>query len=233
MTRAKVITIFGLCALAFNNWLLGLALNHHLIFAGGSISELSALTQAYHQVFRWLDVLSGILFITCAAIIFGSATSTVKRAMVYVLAITGVAQVVDALMAMPCSGTVDQNCVVPVNLSLSHFYIPPHTYSSMVLGVCFLVMPILGLLIKTSRRFFWYLSLITILVTLAFFGILLGASQNGYFVANAAVGLSQEIQMLILGLWLTTLPVFWSSSKEAFPVGVQTNKSQTKLAAVE
>src|SRR5579862_3043493 len=142
-----------LAGLTYNNWLLGVWLNPDLVKANGSISEYSAISQPHHLVFKGLDVISGLLLVGLAyawrAKLWSSRSG---RAIVIGTAVLGVANIFDALASLPCSETLDKNCYVPVSISPSHFQVPAHGYSSTVIAICYLVLPLAGLIFAYHRR---------------------------------------------------------------------------------
>ena len=199
----------------FNNWLLGPILNPHLFSNNGSVSEFSAGGQPYAWIFRALDVLSGLLMVVLALV----ARRVMVRAKISswlagTALVLGLANAVDALFVISCSNTVSPNCNIPINLSPSHFQLPSHAYSSIIIGVCYLLLPALG---------FWYAhrqksmllkmaSAVAVLVAVAS-----GTSAFTQYVVNSSLsvktsGGGQEFQMMILALWFIAWG--WTLSKK-------------------
>jgi len=210
-----IIGLGGLAALGFNNWLLGPWLNQYLFSHNGSVSELSALTQPHHNVFRLLDVLSGVLFVVLARLLskLPASTSRWRQTMLYGLIILGLANILDAGLPLKCSETLDRGCTIPVSLSPSHLQLPSHAYSSVTIAVCYFVLPLAGFFFAFARkfRFLGILSTLAILVALfSFISAVTGyLSQHSLSVRTSGAG--QEIQMLVIGAWLVAW--CWSASR--------------------
>ncbi len=206
-----------LAALSLNNWLLGLAFNRHLLFRGGAISEFSALDQPHHIVFRSLDVVGGALLIILAVIL---AKAMVRASGYYILIFStvalGLANMADALQPLKCSETLTASCWIPVKVSLSHLTIPSHGYSSVVIGVCYLALPVGGWIyanhIKSKA-----LKITSIILSAIAVAYLLAAVAE-YLITGAfsdkAWGPSQEIQTLLLGGWF----IVWYRSTRKEPI---------------
>ncbi len=213
------VIILGLCVISFNNWILALFLNHTLLFKAGSVSELSAATQPHAWIFRCLDLLAGISMIALALLVskkMGSV-SKVGRWLIIATFILGIANVVDAILPLRCSETLEVNCVEPVNLSLSHFSIPSHGYSSVIISVGYFALPLLGFLYarRSGQRPFMLVSAITVAASI----VSLFSAVTGYIITQSfserALGPSQELQMLLLGFWFISwyLAVFAKSEQ--------------------
>src|SRR5258708_40213528 len=103
--RKLPITLAGLAAIAFNNWLLALFLNPHLFLKDGSVSEFGVPSQPHSWVFRLADIVSGLLFLTLSAwVLKFMRTNQRTHKWLYVLAIGlavfGVANGVGALLPL-------------------------------------------------------------------------------------------------------------------------------------
>ena len=200
----KKLPLAAVASLLFNNWLLGLFVNWKLIKKGGSISELSSAGQPAHWLFQGLDVVAGIAIVVLALALSKHIDLRRKSGQWIVgsLVVLGIANIADAFMPLPCSGTLDPRCSSPVHLGLHGFSIPTHAISSSVIGICFLLLPLLSLAYFRGRRYAAISTLVTILATLIFFGSLLVESLHGSYSGSASAGYTQEIQMLVFGGWL-------------------------------
>jgi hypothetical protein len=196
-------------ALLFNNWLLGLVFNWPEIKKGGSISELSSAHQPAHYLFQVLDISAGILILVLAFSLKNSIDLKRRsgRWLTGGLTILGVANIVDAFLPLPCSGTLSPTCNAPVHLGLHGFSVPAHAYSSTIIGIFFLVLPLLSIIYYKSRLM-TISSLITMLATVLFFIFLLAESARGSYSGSAGAGFTQQIQTLIFGGWL----VVWAKT---------------------
>ena len=217
MKDNKLFILACVAALCFNNWLLGFVLNPDLIFKGGAVSELSAAGQPYLIIFRSLDIVSGILFIaigTSVLIHYRNCRSSILLGLATIT--LGVSNTVDALKNLPCSETLTKACAIPVDVSNSHFTIPQHGYSSVAVALCYLLLPLAGLFYGrriNSRRI---MIISGVLLSLAACYII--ASTSEYIITKSftekAKGPSQEIQMLLLGIWF----VIWTRSYKKLPI---------------
>lgn len=196
-------------AIAFNNWVLALLLNRQLLFKGGSVSELTVHGQPHAILFQSLDVIAGILFSIFVLLVgkFMSKTGKSMQVLVYGGLIFGIANVVDALLSLPCSNTLDKACSIPITINWSHFNFPSHGYSSVLIAVFYFVLPLAGIYYARAEKnqLFLKASVVTLLVALA---SLVSAGWE-YLSLHAfsvkASGWAQGAQMLVLGLWF----IFW------------------------
>jgi len=198
-------------AIIFNNWLLAILVNRSLLTKGGSVSELSAQGQPHTWLFRALDIVSGLLFMTAAYLLFKRPKNMASwRWLVIVTAVLGLANIVDTLLPLPCAATVVASCSSPIHLSFNHFSIPSHAYSSTIIGICYVILPIAGysFAAKHRNKLLQTLSAVSLLATLIFFILLFKESSTGSYTGSATAGYSQEIQMIILGVW------FWAWAKD-------------------
>ncbi len=204
----KLTILAGLASLGFNNWLLGLFLNYHLLSHRGAISELSAIGQPHQLVFRSLDVISGALFVALA-VLFIKAISRGRGYLLLVLgtAALGLANAIDALYPLPCSETLSNSCVIPVHVSLSQFNIPSHGYSSILIAICYLLLPVGGWLYANHYKLknLRLASVSLVVLALAYLtASIIQYAITGSF-SDKAWGPTQEVQMLSLGVWFIVL----------------------------
>lgn len=194
--------------LTFNNWLLALIINRNLLIHGGSISELNVYSQPYHYIFESLDIASGILFALFGLLVIKAAQrkTYAEKVLVYGTIIFGLANALDAFFVLPCSETLDKNCTIPITINWSHFNFPSHGYSSVLIAVCYFVLPLAGWFyskqIKNKR--FKLLSLAALLVALVSFVSALWQYFQLHALSVKASGWAQGVQMLVLAGW------FWA-----------------------
>lgn len=191
-------------AILFNNWILGTVLNWHLFISGGSVSEFSATTQPYHWLFRVLDITSGLLLSAAALSLYKSVKAASRRFILGAMGVLGLANIIDALLPLPCSGTVDRICSAPVRINIHRISLPDHIFSSVIIGICYVALPLAGLLYAKyfNVRRFRLISVAALSTTIIFFVLLISESligQNSLITHMA--GYSQELQMIVLGSW--------------------------------
>lgn len=191
-------------ALTVNNWILAIVLNRPLFLKHPSISDFSALTQPYHYIFRFLDVFSGALIILIGLALFSLHKKSVIGKLIALGGVFfGLANIVDALMPLPCTAILDNLCSVPVKLDLSHLVLPNHVYSSVAIGFCILLLPAAS----------WYyakrlenrgLQLVSLAATAAAILFIIFLSLESFVHSNTIeniAGYMQYAQMIILGWW--------------------------------
>lgn len=195
-----------LAAASFNNWILAIIFNRKLLFDNGAVSEFSSVGQQNAVVFRIFDVFAGFLLIFCAFLIFVLIRSSSKSVRLFALftAILGAANIVDALFPLKCAQAVSSSCVIPFSLSLSHFQIPSHAYSSIVIAVSYFVLPLCGWFYIRGKGKNLKLKILNgaalLMAVLAVGSVLFHYLITGSYNIRGT-GASQEIQMLILGVW--------------------------------
>lgn len=211
--------ILWLAVATFNNWLLAIFFNPALLMRDGSVSELSVISQPHAWLFRSLDIFSALLFLALA-VLMGQKIRPLKlggRLIILATVILGAGNFFDALIPLNCSQTLSSACQLPVNLSLHHLVLPDHAYSSIAIGLSYFLLPLGGLIyaLQMRLRTFMQISALVLVIALISLFSVLGeyVAKNSFSVRT--FGLTQEIQMLIIGLWF----IFWyysrSSSKRA------------------
>ncbi len=199
-----------LAVLTFNNWCLAIFFNRRLLLKGGAVSELSALNEPHALLFRVLDVLSGLLFVVAALLVLhhlAGFKTALHRVLVGATILFGVANSLDALLPLHCSETMNVNCTLIVHLSLLHPSIPSHGYSSGLIALSYLLLPLIGFGLAHKYRLA-PLRLISLLVlTIAVLSLLSFVAD--FVVSHSwsvqALGPSQELQMVAFGLWFIAL----------------------------
>jgi len=203
--RAKLVVLTIAAAITYNDWLLSPFLNRHLWSKDGSLSEYSIASQPYHLVFRLIDVLSGILLIYIGFRIY-KLIQQYKTGRLFGLSVIllGVANILDACFVLPCSETLSNSCSVPISLSLHHFRMPAHAYSSSLIGLCYFILPMLALIFAYRKRLSRLVgfSLLVVLESLYSLGSLLVMYNRAGGPTTKASGSGQVIEMLLLGIWL-------------------------------
>lgn len=195
-------------ALCFNNWILGYLFNYKLLSVSGSISELSASGQPHAWVFRSLDVVSGIFIASLGLWWRKTQNMHLKGSAVifWGLLILGIANAADALMPLGCSETLNSACSVPISISLHHFVLPDHAYSSTAIGIGYFLLPLGGWIYSKAQKMRTLLLVsrtVFALNLLVFASILHEYASVG--VTVKASGWLQEAQMLSIGAWIVFL----------------------------
>lgn len=212
--------ILWLAVLTFNNWVLAIIFNRRLLLHDGSVSEFSIVSQPHAWLFRTLDIISGLLFLVLAIVVARNIKwrSAGGRLLILGIVLLGAGNFFDALIPLHCSELVNSTCVVPVSLSLHHFVMPSHAYSSIAIGLSYFLLPLGGLIygLQNRRRVFVYISGILLLVALISFASVLGQ----YIVKNSfsvrTFGITQETQMLLIGLWFVAW--WWARLLQSLPL---------------
>jgi len=196
-----------LAVICFNNWFLGIILNPKLLFGNGAVSEFSSPSEPYALAFRTLDIVAGFLFLICALLLAGviyKAATTAQRLFLILTAILGVANIVDALFPLRCSQASSAACIIPLNLSLAHFQLPSHAYSSIIIAISYFLLPLCGWFYAHNHpKTFGLMTLnaaALLAALLAVGSVLLHYLRTGSY-SMRGTGISQEVQMLILGIW--------------------------------
>jgi hypothetical protein len=192
--------------LTFNNWFLAFFLNRPLFLGGGAVSEFSALGQPFTGVFRSLDIVSGLLFMAAAVLLLQyQKVHGLKTYYILILltAVFGVANSVDALIPLNCAVTLGATCDSPVRLGLSHFSVPGHGYSSVIIALCYLALPLTGYVFAVRAKLSAFKTVSLALLAIA--AVSLVAAGAEYLLMHTfserAWGPSQELQMVAFSLW--------------------------------
>lgn len=200
--------VLWLAVLSFNNWLLAIVFNRQLLLRDGSVSEFSVASQPHSWLFRSLDIISGLLFLAVAVLIYKKTRPGGIGARIIILATTllAIGNFFDALIPLNCSEALSANCQLPVNISLTHLVLPDHAYSSIAIGLSYFLLPLGGFIYGKARgwRTFMYISAAVLAVALISFISVLGnyATKNSFSIRT--FGLSQEIQMMVIGFWFVS-----------------------------
>jgi hypothetical protein len=207
-SHAVAFSIVFLAVLLFNNWLLALVYNQTLLLKGGSVSELSVPSEPHAWMFRVLDIASGIMFVLVAIAL---AKRPPKRGKPHIFLITttlalGIANTFDALFPLRCSDTLSKTCALSVNLSLTHFSVPDHAWSSIIIGASYFLLPLAGFIYSSLHglKTFMVVSAVAALAALASFASALEhyAASDSFGVRT--LGFSQEAQMIFFGVWFVS-----------------------------
>ena len=229
----KTWLLAGLAALAYNNWLLGIFLNHNLFVHNGSISEFSVPSQPYHWLFQLLDIISGVMMIWLGWRLWEKLKpSRSGRWLGVSIAVLGAANIFDAFFKLPCSETLNPNCHIPVNLSFSSYSLPAHAYSSVVIGACYLILPVAAAVYSYRRGLkpvVWASLIIIVDDLFSLVSVIEDYIRNGGPTTRTS-GSGQQIQMLLLGLWLTITVYVIARHNYRFQLATNSTKPVAKRA---
>lgn len=199
------ILVAALAALTYNNWVLGHLLNRNLFERDGSVSEFSVSSQPYHWLFQSLDIVSGSLLVLVGYCLWQSLSSSRSgRYFAIGAMLLGAANIFDAVFSLPCSETLSATCQIPINISLSGYQVPAHAYTSTLIGMGYLLLPLSALVYAYRRKIAGLIVFSLVLVSSSLFSLtsILDRYIRGGGPTAKASGGSQEAQMLLLGAWL-------------------------------
>lgn len=204
-SRQKLLWLVLAFSLSFNNWFLAIVLNSNLFIKGGSVSEFSVLGQPFAWVFRGLDIVSGLLAVAIGLLAIKKLRVRAYGGWIMIVSaiLLGLSNIIDALLPLGCSSTVDKICSPAVHISLTHFALPHHAFSSVVIGLCYFTLPLGGLLYAgaNNAKVFGRVSALLIVVALgSFASVIAGYVDTGAF-SEHTWGFSQELQMALLAGW--------------------------------
>ena len=213
--------ILVLAVATFNNWVISLFFHNSLILHGGEISELSVTGQPHALLFRSLDVISGILFVFFATLIlFKTINKTKKYSVLIVTTVAlGISNMLDALFPLRCSATNNPSCIININLNPSHFVFPSHGYSSVLIALCLLILPLFGFFIAKSIKSqqFKVISLVTfvanVLINLiVIYQYIINHTYRVPSIGIVSVDIQNCLPIFLLGVWfISWLLAFYST----------------------
>ncbi|SDM19831.1 DUF998 domain-containing protein [Allokutzneria albata] len=189
----------------YSAWLLEFVLPDDLSLVHSYVSEHMAGDQPYRFLFRTTDVIAGLLFVAAAVSLWPRRSARLVGAG---LAVFGGVTVLDALVSMDCSPSIDRACrqrEIDNTVSLSHEI---HQASS-VLVFCGIFVAVVGLLrmrnlLGAQGRFVLW----TCFSALATTGLL-----SALLVGGPWVGLVQRAQLVATDAALLLMVVLLSRSQ--------------------
>jgi hypothetical protein len=205
MVRRRLTVIGLLAALSYNNWLLGPILNPNLWRHNGSVSEYSVTNQPAHLIFRFLDIIAGLLLIYLGYRLFLLIKERpFGRPAAILLAFLGLSNIFVAMLVLPWSQTLSARCQVPLSFSIHNFHMPLHAYSSSLIGVCYFLVPLLVLIYSFKAKLSRLAVFSTIILLDSLYALvsaLVEYQRNGGPTTKTS-GAGQEVEMIMLGIWL-------------------------------
>lgn len=131
--QTRWLPILGL--LLDSNWLyLAPFLNLSNVTQGAFISELSANGQPYALLFRSLDIAAGLVWIIAAFYWVRIKKSALSRLFSLILVTLGLADVIDSILPLDCSETINMACRTATGFTLDHNV---HLYESCISVIVF------------------------------------------------------------------------------------------------
>lgn len=210
-SRSFKALIAVLAGLVFNNWVLGPWLNPVLFKVDGSISEFSISNQPHYWVFRSLDMVAGAALILLAYVSIGElGKSRLGKFILIVTAVLGISNIADAIFTLSCSETLSTSCSIPVKVSLSHYQVPAHAYSSVSIALCYFLLPLGGLIygLRSRVRPIVIISSVALGSAVYSFGSALGNYIRVHSLTVRASGDGQGVEMIIVSLWLLVFYIY-------------------------
>ena len=143
-----------------SNWLyLAPFLNLSNVTQGAFISELSATGQPYALLFRSLDIAAGIAWILAALYWVRIKKSAISRLFSLVLLTLGLADVIDSILPLDCSETINTACRTATSFTLDHNV---HLYESSLSVIIFTAITMTLLISLHYNRLRGQLYLVTV-----------------------------------------------------------------------
>ena len=176
------------------SWPLGYYLNP-VVSRRGLASELEALHQPYNWLFILLDVLSGVLVMAVAILLWRAHKDRLRRIILVNFALFGLLTILDALMPMSCEPSL-RACP-----SLSHQpLLILHGVVSIAASVCLFISAVL--VWWTRRRSSGSLVMSSLMAGWTLFGLV-----SLYFFFRPGPGyLAQHYYITLCSIWVMLLP---------------------------
>jgi hypothetical protein len=209
--RRLAILLLLIGGLLYADWVVEFFLPVALSPVTSFISELSALDEPYHAVFRTLDVAGGLIVMAGAVCAF--AASPKSRALVAgwsALALFGLSNVLDAMTPLSCTITVREACTDQIPQDPWNWVGDPHVYASTGEEVFFAIAFVaIALAMRGSgasrfdRHFALGLGALTVLAS-ALSGLL--DVELTFLGHNDLLGLVQRAEVLLIACWIALVP---------------------------
>ncbi|GAC1391095.1 MAG: hypothetical protein NVSMB46_02370 [Candidatus Saccharimonadales bacterium] len=172
------------------------------MYQGAFISELSALSEPFSFLFRGADILSGVIWIAASYLIIKKYRTFQSVLLVAVMLITGIGNIVDAMLPLDCSETLSLACRNKHIFTNVHNI---HLYESCIIIVLFVMITLILFMylafLKLFNKLFWVtlLLLLTCLWWLVDTLVRYGNHSMGY-------GYVQRIFEFVFIIWFV---YFW------------------------
>jgi len=129
-------------ALLYNNWLLAPILNPHLSTARSLISEISATSQPFHQVFQTGDIIAGLISLAMVPFVWRLVRVhdlAWHGVLAISIAVIGADSIIDASLPISCAPSTDAHCQL---LNLHSWVTMAHLTESNIAGVLIFLAPL-------------------------------------------------------------------------------------------
>ena len=198
--------LLALFIFCLNNWLLGAFVNQRLFLAGAAISEYSVPGQPYAGWYRFFDILSGLLLLAAASwlIYYRNKLPKIGKYFIAVCLVFALGNSVDGLLPLDCSETLSKSCSLNISLEPSHFLLPSHAYSSVLIAVSYFSLPLVGYLVAKENKkasFFLRMSLVATIAALVFLLVAIISYYTHRSFDVPVSGWLQIVHLFIFSLW--------------------------------
>lgn len=209
--RRLAILLLLVGGLLYADWVVEFFLPIALSPSTSFISELSALDEPYHAVFRALDVAGGV--IVMAGALFAFVASPKSRTFVITwsaLALFGLSNVLDAMTPLSCTITVQNSCTDQISRNPWNWVGDPHVYASTGEEAFFAIAVVATALAmrrsgasRFDRRFALTLGALTVLASVLS-GLL--DVELTFLGRDDLLGLVQRAEVLLIACWIALVP---------------------------
>lgn len=194
------VSLLGL--LLYNNWILAIVLNFKAFIVGATSSELGVAGQPFYQVFRWLDIVSGLCFILTFALI----GRIIRQPLLAILArliilLLGVSTVVESLVfPLKCASALSVACAQQEN---SYAFSPAHRFHELESVVSYILTFLLPVLVAWSVQQLVALRRLYLVSMALLVFMLVWALESAYRESHQAAtfGYEQRIFMILFSYW--------------------------------
>jgi hypothetical protein len=206
LNRPVAALVCGLTAIGYSSFVFSAWVRSPLPFSRSYASELEAVGQPHRDLFRLCDVLSGAGLVVVAVLVVALVPRRPSGLIGCVLvAVTGVASIMDAANSMSCVPSLDPVCRAqqdtPSGLVQQAF--APHTVSSLV-GYLAAggAMLLVGTAVTQSRPWLARCSIVCAIAT-----GLSGLGDVWLILTDGPVGLTERLRIVVFALWLLVVGV--------------------------
>lgn len=211
MSQRPVLLLLLVGGLLYANWVVELWLPVHLSPFTSYVSELSALSRPYHQVFRTMDILSGVIVMAGAVLGLRAGRRDRPAATAWVaVMLFGLSNILDALTPLRCTVTVGAPCNTSTGRAVWGWASDPHVYASLGEEVFFAVALVAVAVAGRSAR-----AAVSANRTAEVLGVAAIAAgvAAGLLTADLTflghdllLGLAQRVEVLLMALWIASAP---------------------------
>lgn len=211
MSRRLAVLLLLIGGLLYADWIVEFFVPIAISPVTSFISELSALNEPYHTVFRALDVAGGLLVMVGAGCAFLATPRTRPLVVGWAaLGMFGLSNVLDAMTPLTCTITVRASCSAQSPKDPWQWVGDPHVYASSGEEVFFAI-AFVAIAVAMHRtgalhpdmRFAMVLGALTVLVSIVS-GLLDG--EQTFLGHDDLLGLVQRAEVLLMACWIALVP---------------------------